>query len=226
MGSGGAKDRLMGARRDLYREAILDAAERIFAELGYEATKVADITSEAGVSLATFYAVFKKKWDVYRAVHARRLAELMETIGSPRLDGDDVLDAMMRGVETYLTFHMQYPHYLRMHLREGNAWTSDAGLRSPEQAEAWQAGIAMTMTGFEAGIAQGIFLADDTELMARTMLGMHQVRLALWVERGQQGDAAELSREALKQLIRSFCPHDRIEELLSVAGLVDERASA
>lgn len=220
-----ARDRLKDARRELYRGAVLDAAERIFAESGYEATKVADIASAAGISLATFYTVFKKKWDVYRSVHARRLEELMTTVDVSNMDRD-VLGTMMGGIQAHLTFHMKYPYYLRMHLRERNAWTTDEGLRSPEQTEAWKAGLALMVSGFETGMAEGIFEHDDAELMARTLLGMHQVRLALWVERGQTETPEQLSRAALRQLIRSFCPPRRVEELTAANGLDRERQSA
>jgi len=220
-----ARDRLKDARRELYREAVLDAAEGIFADSGYEATRVADIASAAGISLATFYAVFKKKWDVYRAVHARRLQELMTTVDVSNMD-TDVLGAMMSGIKTHLTFHMKYPNYLRMHLRERNAWTTDEGLRSPEQTEAWKAGLSLMVSGFETGMEQGIFEHDDAELMARTLLGMHQVRLALWVERGQEETPQELIQGALRQLIRSFCPTGRVDELITATGVDQGRQSA
>lgn len=220
-----ARDRLKDARRELYREAVLDAAERIFAESGYEAAKVADIVTEAGVSLATFYSVFHKKWDVYRAVHTRRLDELMQTIVPPS-DLGDVLGTMMDGIETYFVFHMKYPYYLRMHLRERNAWTTDEGLRSEEQTRAWQAGLAMIKTAFETGMDQGIFIRDDPELMGRTLMGMHQVRLAIWVERGQTGTAQDVTRGALRQLIRAFCATHRVDELLAARGLGASKASA
>ncbi len=46
------------------RLAILEAAERRFAEQGYVATAVAEIAQEAGVALKTVYAVFGTKADV------------------------------------------------------------------------------------------------------------------------------------------------------------------
>ena len=67
-----AQSRLRDARQLMYQGLVLDAAESIFAEHGYEAAKVQSIASAAGVSLATLYAAFPTKWDVYRAVHARR----------------------------------------------------------------------------------------------------------------------------------------------------------
>jgi len=46
-----AQQSLKDRKRELYREAVLDAAERVFGEEGYEATKVQRIAAESGVSL-------------------------------------------------------------------------------------------------------------------------------------------------------------------------------
>lgn len=212
-----ARGRIKDARRNLYRDAILDAAERTFAESGYEATKVATIASVAGVSLMTFYSVFGKKWDVYRAVHAWRLEELMGHIGSRRLDKADIIGTLSASVASFLAFQMEHPEYLRMNLRERIAWTDTEGLRSSEQADAWNAGLAMMMSAFKAGIKQGIFVDDDPETMARTLVGMHQVRLGVWVERGQKQSPEWVVGAAIRQLIRSFCPPERVAELTARA---------
>ncbi len=46
------------ARTEVYREHILEAAEQIFAERGFENAKLQDISALAGVSMGTIYAVF------------------------------------------------------------------------------------------------------------------------------------------------------------------------
>jgi AcrR family transcriptional regulator len=50
------------------RQAILEAAERLFAERGYVGTSVAQIAEEARVALKTVYAVFGTKPEVLRAL--------------------------------------------------------------------------------------------------------------------------------------------------------------
>ncbi len=55
------------------RQAILDAAEQLFAKSGYAGTSVAEIAEAAGVALKTVYAVFGTKADVLRALWNLRL---------------------------------------------------------------------------------------------------------------------------------------------------------
>ena len=173
------RGRVRDARQAMYREVILDAAEQVFAEHGYEATKVQAVAAAAGVSLATLYGVFAKKWDLYRALHDRRIRALMDHVATKAPVGaGDPLSTILVGIRVYLEFHIDNPSYLRMHLREGNAWASGTFLRSPEQMEAWRAGLGLMAEAFRAGIEGGVFVPDDPERMARTAVAMHQVRLA------------------------------------------------
>jgi AcrR family transcriptional regulator len=57
------------AREGLYRRLILEAAERSFAEKGFDAARIEEIAAESGLSLGTLYSVFAGKPDVMRAVH-------------------------------------------------------------------------------------------------------------------------------------------------------------
>lgn len=48
--------------------AIVDAATRLFAENGYEATRTADIAAAAGVTERTLFCYFASKEKLYRRV--------------------------------------------------------------------------------------------------------------------------------------------------------------
>ncbi len=211
------KGRVKGARMAMYREVILDAAEEVFAEHGYEAAKVQAVAASAGISLATLYGVFAKKWDLYRALHERRIAALMQHVvarsGIPA-EGDP-LRTMLSGIEAYVEFHMQHPSYLRMHLRDGTAWSTGGLLRSPEQAQAWESGLELMAAAFGAGIAAGFFVPDDPIRMARTAVAMHQVRLADWVDRGMTEPIADVAAQVKRQFVRAFCVPERIPALLA-----------
>ena len=55
------------------RQAILEAAERLFAKRGYVGTSVAEIADEARVALKTVYAVFGTKGEVLHALWNLRM---------------------------------------------------------------------------------------------------------------------------------------------------------
>lgn len=66
--------------RDARRQSLLDAAATLFAQKGYHATTVDDITRAAGVAKGTFYLYFDEKREVYYEV-IRGFMELVMEIG-------------------------------------------------------------------------------------------------------------------------------------------------
>src|SRR4051812_36064791 len=72
------------------REAILDAATRVFAERGYRGATVDAILAAAGLSKGAFYWHFESKEELMRAVLAERVErpvkELIELIRSAAPD--------------------------------------------------------------------------------------------------------------------------------------------
>jgi AcrR family transcriptional regulator len=209
-----AKERLRDARQTMYRELILDAAEAVFAEHGYEAAKVQSMAEAAGVSLATLYAAFATKWDIYRAVHARRLDALLACIRDSGAEAEGPLEQMLSGIDAYVEFLLRHPDYLRMHLQEGHAWAAPHTLRSPEQITAWQEGLERTAESFAMGVRAGIYIDDEPPLfMARTMMAMHQVRLADWVAGDMKEPVDEVTHRLHRQFIRTFCRPEIAAEL-------------
>jgi AcrR family transcriptional regulator len=65
-------------RRMNRRLSILEAAERLFAEHGYDQTKVTDICSRAGIAYGTFFNHYSEKQDLIRALAERSLQNLAE----------------------------------------------------------------------------------------------------------------------------------------------------
>ena len=209
-----AQSRLRGARKNMYQDLILDAAEVEFADQGYEATKVQSIAVAAGVSLATLYATLPTKRDIYRAVHARRLEALFAAVSTQGDNAEGPLELMLAGIDLYIEFHMRHPHYLRMHLQEGHAWPTPGELRSPEQMMAWKVGLSRVAEMFEIGVRAGIFVEHEPPLlMARTMMAMHQVRLADWVAAGMKEPIEAVLEKIHRQFIRTFCRPEFAERL-------------
>lgn len=58
------------------KERILDTAERLFADHGFEATSIRDITSAAGVNLGAINYHFKTKQELIAAVFVRRVGPI------------------------------------------------------------------------------------------------------------------------------------------------------
>src|SRR5438874_10882073 len=72
----------------LYRNAILDAAEQVFAERGFHAARIQDIAERARTAVGTVYNHFETKEDVLRALLEERTEGLHEELAPQAGDGD------------------------------------------------------------------------------------------------------------------------------------------
>lgn len=107
-------------RRDAARSrlAILEAAERLFAERGYDGATMADIASAAGLSTGTPAYFFESKEELYRAVLSRTFAEMAALIRSRHLGVGDPVTTITETVHTYIAYLVERPNFVRLVVRE------------------------------------------------------------------------------------------------------------
>src|SRR4029079_4598509 len=102
-----AKDEARKARNDVYRQHILEAAEEVFAQKGFEAAKLQDIGTRAGLSMGTIYAIFPGKTELFTAIleeRGRELADLVEAIARA---GTSPREALDRLIEVYIGWFVE-----------------------------------------------------------------------------------------------------------------------
>lgn len=109
-------DRRRDATRS--REAILDAAERLFAAQGYEGTSLQEVGLAAGVSRGTPSYFFRSKAELYRAVLERTFGQVRTAVKSGReraLKSGEPPEVVLAGaVGEYFDFIGAHPHFVRL----------------------------------------------------------------------------------------------------------------
>lgn len=107
------------------REAILDAAERLFAERGYEATSLEEIGRLAGVSRGTPGYFFRSKERLYQAVLERILAVELAFVLAAREEasaaGGDSTGMLVAVIGALVDFLAAHPNFVRLLEREALA---------------------------------------------------------------------------------------------------------
>jgi AcrR family transcriptional regulator len=96
----GVHEGLRERKKRRTRRALADAALRLFAERGYEATTVADIAAAADVSTRTFFSYFRSKDDVLFVETDERIA-LIPMLFAARAPGEPPL-AVLRELVTLM----------------------------------------------------------------------------------------------------------------------------
>lgn len=147
------------------RNALLDAAKRIFSDIGYARTSHADIAAVADIGRTTFYEHFASKEDLLVQLVERDLPALIDEIVES-VDADLPPDVRLRELT------IRFVEFVG---------TDDLGIilhtETPRLSLDAQAAIAATHRGLSAevleiyrkGIADGSFAERDPQLIGRLM---------------------------------------------------------
>ena len=110
----GADGRTLSRKGVRTRTRLLDAAERVFAELGYHEASIVKITEAAGVGQGTFYLYFASKKDVFDELVRdlnRRVRHAMKEASSK---GTTRIEAELLGFGAYFRFTAEHPALYRI----------------------------------------------------------------------------------------------------------------
>lgn len=70
------------------RQELIDTAERLFMENGYEHTLISDIVRELEIAQGTFYYYFRSKEEILKAVVEKSIADLEQSVNRLIQDGN------------------------------------------------------------------------------------------------------------------------------------------
>ncbi|MCC6158134.1 MAG: TetR/AcrR family transcriptional regulator [Deltaproteobacteria bacterium] len=99
------------------RTAILEAAERLFAERGFSATSMSDIADASGVTKSLIHHHFQSKRKLWQDVKYRRFARdyagvQMNLLTNP--PGGDTIGMMRASIGEYFGFLRHNPRFVRL----------------------------------------------------------------------------------------------------------------
>ncbi|MEM7138642.1 MAG: TetR/AcrR family transcriptional regulator [Myxococcota bacterium] len=115
------------------REAILDAAEELTTNVGYEALRMDAVADAAELSKGTLYLYFQNKQALCAGVAARLIGEFIPLLEAHVADARSGLDAARRVLESYCEFTRENPQHFRFAL----TWLS-AGEKLDDSTEAFR----------------------------------------------------------------------------------------
>lgn len=99
---------------------ILEAAEKLFAEKGFDAARVDDIAEKAGVNKALIYYYFKSKRDVLEELFDNFIQELVKVVydSLKRHTEIELVEDMAQELEVYYSFMESKEYTIRIMMME------------------------------------------------------------------------------------------------------------
>jgi AcrR family transcriptional regulator len=206
-----AKRKAKRAKEDLYRQLVLDAAQHVFAQKGYDDAKIGEIAEESGISLQTLYSVFPGKAAIYSSIHESGDRELHRRAVDSAQSESDPLASMLAGLRATTLYFLEHPDFLRLRLHGGFTWGAEAMANgSLGRTEAWRAALDMLRGACRRCIDEKVFVDRDPSLIARMVVSMQQVELAHWLESGMKSEPEIVAKEIEAQVTRAFRRSDPV----------------
>ncbi|MER6945680.1 helix-turn-helix domain-containing protein [Nonomuraea sp. NPDC000554] len=175
------------------RQALIEAALRLFDEKGYEETTLAEIAAEAEVSTRTFFSYFASKEDVVFYDGVERTERTLEVLAS-REPGEPLADLLLRLVRSALMWASEDDFSLEH---------SAVRMRLLSTVPALQARALHLLFDTQLRLAQALrdaYPDELDEIEAATAVGslIGAVKLAVMVSLNR-GDSHEQIRESVSR---------------------------
>jgi len=105
--------------REARREAILDAAARVFSRKSFHEATLEEIAAEAELAKGTLYNYYKDKPDIFASLLARGMAEFQDNLLRVLDDRGSLEDLLRRILETSIRSMNDHKYMLRMIMTAG-----------------------------------------------------------------------------------------------------------
>ncbi|MGE0595957.1 MAG: TetR/AcrR family transcriptional regulator [Hyphomonadaceae bacterium] len=149
------------------RQAILAAARRVFAEMGYEAATVRDVIRGTDLASGTFYNYFRSKEEVFDALTEDAVQRFQPLLRAAR--------ERASSFEEYLA--LAFTAYFQFVIQENRIEGKPAGERAPHvrtDTPEMKAIYQEVREGIEAAIARGAAPPIDADFLTFACIGIAQ----------------------------------------------------
>jgi AcrR family transcriptional regulator len=176
--------RPLSSRGAATRQRLLEAAERIFAELGYHDASIVKITEAAGVAQGTFYLYFASKKEIFDELVLDLNHRVRHAMTEAADRGTTRAEKELLGFGAFFRFTAEHPALYRI-IRQ-------AEFVSPETLhEHYRRLTNGYVAGLRQAMADGEIAEGDPEVLAWALMGIGELvgmRWILWAERDQVPD--------------------------------------
>jgi AcrR family transcriptional regulator len=176
----GADGRALSRRGTETRRRLLDAAEKMFSELGYHDASIVKITEEAGVAQGTFYLYFGSKQDIFEDVVVDLNRRVRHAVNEEAAKGKDRLEQELFGFKAYFKFTAEHPALYRVIRQAEFVSPRILGAHYERFMDGYVPALAAAMERSEIADA-------DPETLAWVLMGIAELigmRAILWSEDG------------------------------------------
>ncbi len=174
------------------RRALLEAAEDVFAEYGWETASIVKITERAGVSQGTFYRYFVSKQAIFDELVEDLNRRVRHAMAEGAAHGRSRAEAERFGFEGFFRFTAEHPALYRV-IRQAEFASPVALQRHYERIAA---GYSAALT---ASMESGEIARGDPEVLAYALMGIGELIGMRWI---RWNEGAAVPPEVIDEMMR------------------------
>jgi AcrR family transcriptional regulator len=153
-----------GEERERRRAEILNAAEALYAEKGWDSLTVDQVARSARLSRALVYVYFRDKEELLFAIGERAMSLLRDRFIAAAAGHELGLDQVTAIGQTYMAYANEFPHYFDFCSRfHAHSVAVDPGSHEGACQAAGDAAIGAVIQAIETGKRDGSIRADVGE---------------------------------------------------------------
>jgi AcrR family transcriptional regulator len=186
-------------KRDRVRDAILAAAEKVFAEEGDVGLSMRRLAEQINYSPGAIYNYFRSKDELYEALKESFFEHLLDEIAANMPEGPLTHDCLHHCLRLYIQAGLSKPFHYKMGFREMQTREHCSPIYDQESHSAKASGFLKSV--IEEGMAQGLIRRADPMLVTHavwaSLHGLTMLLAQLPDYPGDWHDSAHISQEAL-----------------------------
>jgi TetR/AcrR family transcriptional regulator len=206
--------------RQQRRNAIIDAAERIFSARDFSGSSMDDVAEEAELSKGTLYLYFKSKDDLQFAIFMRGMDILMKMMNHRLKESEDGYHNLLAMAWAFIRFSREYPDYFRLFMHFESSRMNNLNI-DQKQIQLYlreQSPLAMVSRQVEKGIRDGSLRSDlPQEVFSATLWSQ---MLGVLIVLNNKADLYGIFDLKAEEILRAHL------ELVSYGGMGWERRKA
>ena len=190
----GVDGRTLGRRGARTRHRLLEAAEEVFAQVGYHDASIVKITEAAGVAMGTFYLYFRSKKEIFDELLRDLNRRVRHAMSEASAQGSTRLEQEVLGFQAFFRFTAEHPGLYRV-IRQ-------AEFVSPEMLRYHYDKLSSGyIEGLRTAAKRGEIGEIDHEVSAWALMAAGELIGMRWILWDEQGEVPARVLDELERII-------------------------
>jgi AcrR family transcriptional regulator len=191
----GADGRILSSKGERTRGRLIEAAEQVFADLGYHDASIVKITEAAGVGQGTFYLYFSSKKEIFDELVRDLNRRVRHAMKEASARGETRLEAELLGFAAYFRFTSEHTALYRI-IRQ-------AEFVSPEMLHYHYDRLSEGyVEALQEATARGEAGAIDPEVTAWALMGMGELIGMRWILWNEERELPQRVVDEIARIVR------------------------